>query len=238
MVERVHRIIRYGLLCYKEDLKEKYNIEYALEEVIENKNNIICRVNKKTPKELFLDDLIDNDEIKRINDLMMESQKNTNIYKNTFKLWEKILINNNIKIDNKTIKKNNKKTGLWNITGVITKIYSGGSYKVKILSDSNNYFNRNEEYYINITSIKKVDDTVWQKLNKEFQIKMDKKLEEIYGKDNKNLEDYEYFFADNSFISDSDFGLNESVDYINEEIKNKPKLYILKSKCRHNCKKK
>ena len=50
VVERVHRIIRYGLLCYKEDLKEKYNIEYALEEVIENKNNIICRVTKKTPK--------------------------------------------------------------------------------------------------------------------------------------------------------------------------------------------
>ena len=36
---------------------------------------------------------------------MMESQKNTNIYKNTFKLGEKILINNNIKIHNKTIKK-------------------------------------------------------------------------------------------------------------------------------------
>ena len=69
---------------------------------------------------------------------MMESQKNTNTYKNTFKIGEKILINNNIKIDNKTIKKNNKKTGLWNITGVIIKIYSGGSYKVKILSDSNN----------------------------------------------------------------------------------------------------
>ena len=48
---------------------------------------------------------------------------------------------------------------------------------------------------------------------------MDKKLEEIYGKDNKNLEDYEYSSAENSFISDSDFGLNESVDYTNEEIK-------------------
>ena len=83
-----------------------------------------------------------------------------------------------------------------------------------------------------------MDDTVWQKLNKEFQIKMDKKLEELYGKDNKNLEDYEYSSADNSFISDSDFGLNESVDYINEEIKNKPKLYIQKSKYRQICKKK
>ena len=67
---------------------------------------------------------------------------------------------------------------------------------------------------------------------------MDKKLEEIYDEDNKNLEDYEYSSAENSFISDSDFGLNESVDYTNEEIKNKPKLYILKSKCRQYCKKK
>ena len=57
----------------------------------------------------------------------------------------RILINNNIKIENKTIKKN-KKIDLWNITGIINKIYSGCGYKVKILSDSNKYFNKNEGF--------------------------------------------------------------------------------------------
>ena len=105
VVERVHRIIKFGLLCYKEDLGDKYNINYALNEVIENKNNIRCRITKKTPNELFNDEFIDNNEISRINNLMLESQKNSNIYKNIYEVGEKILINNNFKIDKKTIKK-------------------------------------------------------------------------------------------------------------------------------------
>ena len=36
---------------------------------------------------------------------MLESQKNSNIYKNIYEVGEKILINNNFKIDKKTIKK-------------------------------------------------------------------------------------------------------------------------------------
>ena len=140
MVERVHRIIKFGLLCYKEDLGDKYNINYALNEVIENKNNIRCRITKKTPNELFQDKFIDNKEISRINNLMLESQKNSYIYKNIYEVGEKILINNNFKIDKKTIKKNNKKLGVWNITGEIVKIYSAGSYKIKIIADENNNF--------------------------------------------------------------------------------------------------
>ena len=41
VVERVHRIIKFGLMCYKQDLKNKYNINFALDEIIENKNNTI-----------------------------------------------------------------------------------------------------------------------------------------------------------------------------------------------------
>ena len=40
---------------------------------------------------------------------MMKSQKNTNIQKNTFKIGDKIFINNNIKINNNTLKKTIKK---------------------------------------------------------------------------------------------------------------------------------
>ena len=36
---------------------------------------------------------------------MLESQKYSNIYKNTFNLKEKILLNDNFKIDKKTLKK-------------------------------------------------------------------------------------------------------------------------------------
>ena len=43
---------------------------------------------------------------------MLESQKYSNIYKNTFNLKEKILLNKNFKIENKTLKKRNNKFGL------------------------------------------------------------------------------------------------------------------------------
>ena len=84
---------------------------------------------------------------------MLESQKNFNIYKNIYEVGEKILINNNFKIEKKIIKKSNKKLGVWNITGEIVKIYSGGSYKIKIIADENNYFSKNDEYYTNIKCI-------------------------------------------------------------------------------------
>ena len=66
---------------------------------------------------------------------MLESQKYS-IYKNAFNLNEKILLNDNFVIDNKTLKKRNKKFGFWTITAEIIKIYSANSYKIKI---SENY---------------------------------------------------------------------------------------------------
>ena len=63
---------------------------------------------KKTPNELFIAEFIDEKEIQRINNMMLDSQKNCNVYKNTYEVGEKILISNNIKIDKNTIKKNNK----------------------------------------------------------------------------------------------------------------------------------
>ena len=86
---------------------------------------------------------------------MLKSQKNFNIYRNIYSKGEKILINNNIRISNKTIKKNNKKIGIYNIIGEIVNVYSGGSYKIKILNDENQFFSKGEEYYINFTLIKK-----------------------------------------------------------------------------------
>ena len=34
VVEHVHRIIKKGLLCHKEDLQKKYNINYSLDNVV------------------------------------------------------------------------------------------------------------------------------------------------------------------------------------------------------------
>ena len=54
VVERVHRVIKKGLLCHKENLKEKYNINYSLEEVISMKNDTICWMTKKAQMICFL----------------------------------------------------------------------------------------------------------------------------------------------------------------------------------------
>ena len=58
VVERVHRIIKKILLSYKEDLKDKYNINFALDDVINIKNETITRITKKSPNELFYDENI------------------------------------------------------------------------------------------------------------------------------------------------------------------------------------
>ena len=60
---------------------------------------------------------------------MLENQKYSNIYKNFFTLKEKILLNDDFKIDNKTLKKRNNKFGLWCITAEIIKIYSQTAIK-------------------------------------------------------------------------------------------------------------
>ena len=61
---------------------------------------------KNSPKEIFFK-TFSEDEIKAINNNMMESQKNTNVFRNTFELNEKILINDNFKIEINTIKRRN-----------------------------------------------------------------------------------------------------------------------------------
>ena len=53
---------------------------------------------KKTPNDLFKDENLNDEDINKINNLMLESQKHSNIFKNSFKVGEKVLINNqNIK---------------------------------------------------------------------------------------------------------------------------------------------
>ena len=65
---------------------------------------------------------------------MMDNQKYTNKYRNIFSINEKILINDNFRLENKTIKRRNKKRGNWNINGKIVKIYSFNSFKVEIMN--------------------------------------------------------------------------------------------------------
>ena len=99
---------------------KKYNINFALDDVISIKNETIARITKKGLNELFYDAIFGEEEIKRTNG------------------WEKILINNNLKRRNIILKKN-KKISVWNTSGEIIKIYSVGNYKVKILNDENNF---------------------------------------------------------------------------------------------------
>ena len=76
---------------------DKSNHNGILSEVIKIKNNSLCRIIKNSPNEIFFK-IFSEDEIKSINNIMMESQKNTKVFRNTFELNEKILINDNFKI--------------------------------------------------------------------------------------------------------------------------------------------
>ena len=88
VVERLHRVIKRGLNSYKLKLKKAYNIDYAIAEIVKIKNNTYCRTTKETPNNLFFKELTE-EEIKTINLKMLESQKYSNIYKNTFKKKKK-----------------------------------------------------------------------------------------------------------------------------------------------------
>lgn len=72
--------------------------------------------------------------------------------------------------------------------------------------------------------IKKVNDSVWKKINLENQKKLNEHLDEIYGK-NRKIDDNKYYFssADDSNYSDSNFGLSQDEDFILESIENKIK---------------
>ena len=54
VVERVHRVIKKGLLCHKEDLKDKYNINYTLDEVINIKMILYVVLQIKLQMNYFL----------------------------------------------------------------------------------------------------------------------------------------------------------------------------------------
>ena len=40
--------------------------------------------------------------------------------------------------------------------------------KIKIINDENNILSKNDIYYVNINLLKKIDDNLWIKLNKEY----------------------------------------------------------------------
>ena len=95
VVERLHRVIKKGLNSYKLKLKKTYNIDYAIAEIVRIKNNTYCRTTKETPNNLFFKEFT-QEEIKNINLKMLDSQKYSNKYKNTYCLNEKILLNINL----------------------------------------------------------------------------------------------------------------------------------------------
>ena len=68
-----------------------------------------------------------------------------------------------------------------------------------------------------------------EKINKNFQDIYEKKIEIIYGKDKKDFEEYYYSSEDNSIISNSNFGMVEDENYIEDELK-KNLNYIYKIK--------
>ena len=207
-------------------MKEKYNVDYALSEIIKIKNNTYSRIIGACPNELFSKIFSDN-EIKEINNKMLESQKFSNVFRNNYKINEKVLLNDNFRIENHTIKRRNKKNGNWVITAIILKAYSYNSYKIKIANDYKDILLKNEVYYTNITMIKKINDNVWKKINEENQKSYEAKLISKYGKYVKNSDDIGFFSsADNSDISESSFGLIEDEELIIDNIKKKRLNYI------------
>ena len=69
-----------------------------MEEVISIKNDTICRTTKKSQNDFLFNDNIDENEKTRINNLMINSQKYSNVYRNSYKKGENIRVNNNLKI--------------------------------------------------------------------------------------------------------------------------------------------
>ena len=59
-------------------MKDRYNIYYALSDIVKNKNNTFSRITGPTPNELFFK-TFNNEEIKEIN-IKMITVKNINIY--------------------------------------------------------------------------------------------------------------------------------------------------------------
>ena len=146
LVERLHRVIKRSLYCKKEEMKNNYNVDFAISEIIKIKNNTYSRIIGSTPNELFFRSFSE-EEIKNINLKMLESQKLNNIFRNKYEINEKVLINDNFKIENNTLKKRNKKYGSWVITGIILKSYSFNSYKNKITKDYQNILFKDDIYY-------------------------------------------------------------------------------------------
>jgi len=121
---------------------------------------------------------------------MLESQKYSNIYKNSFTLKDKILLNDKFRI--------------WRITAEIIKIYSSSVCKIKLCDDYKDILKKGEEFYTNITLIKKVNDTVRKKINQKNHDKLMKHLESVYGKNlDKEEIEYNYSSGDNRNVSDS-----------------------------------
>lgn len=130
---------------------------------------------------------------------MLKSQKDSNIWKDTFEINQHWLINDNLIIENQTIKRINSKYDTCCISGIIIKIYSNNSYKVKIVNNFKDILFENEVYYINIKMLKKVNEKVWKEI---YNYNFDR----VYDKERKN-EDIDYYYSseDNNDISNSDF---------------------------------
>ena len=68
--------------------------------------------------------------------------------------------------------------------------------------------------------IKKIDDSVWQKINEENQKFLENRIINKYGKHSQIENNDDYFSsADNSQITDSDFGIVEDDEIIFDNIK-------------------
>ena len=57
-MELLHRIIQKGLICFKNEKKKGYNIDYSLSEIIKIKNNAIFRAIKSTTNNIFPKNMI------------------------------------------------------------------------------------------------------------------------------------------------------------------------------------
>ena len=72
--------------------------------------------------------------------------------------------------------------------------------------------------------IKRVDDKIWKKINKESKKKLNAHIEDIYGKNKIEEEEYFHSSADESNMSNSDFGFSEDEEYIMLNIENEKKI--------------
>lgn len=211
-VERIHREICKSMYAEKLKNKEKYNMEFSLSNAVKAQNNVISRVTKYKPNELFFN----NDDTKtiKVNDNMIKSQKNVNNKIKPIQKYSKILICNTFNQNGNNIKPNFGKKEIYIIPGTIIGEGNATSYKVCV-DKSYNDLKKNEVYSIDYKLVKEVTTFVYNKylLNDDIELNNKINSKQNINSDNSNKINSSIFENSNNLKNSDSDEVNDSLSF-------------------------